>query len=125
MPIEDMVQVDAVLGKMTIITRANSKIVIDDMTRTMTLQDASGNRIEMGPDGIKFISPKDIVFEAGGKINVQATGNVATTSSADIVQAALNITQSANVAYTAKGAASAELSAAGQTTVKGALVMIN
>jgi len=119
MPIEDMVQVDAVLGKMTIITRANSKIVIDDMTRTMTLQDASGNRIEMGPDGIKFISPKDIVFEAGGKINVQATG------SADIVQAALNITQSANVAYTAKGAASAELSAAGQTTVKGALVMIN
>jgi len=37
----------------------------------------------------------------------------------------LNITQIANVAFTAKGTATAELSASGQTTVKGAMVLIN
>ena len=125
MPIEDMVQVDMNLGRMTIVTRSNSKIVIDDTNKLLTLQDINGNRIEMGPLGIKIISPKDIVFEAAGSITLQATGNVSTTATADIRQTALNITQTANSAFVAKGNASAELSAAGQTTVKGAMVMIN
>lgn len=125
MPIEDMVQVDVNLGKVTILTRSNSKIVIDDPNKLLVVQDINGNRIEMGPEGIKIISPKDIVFEAGGNISLQATGNITTTAKADISQTALNITQSANLAFTAKGAATAELSASGQTTVKGALVLIN
>ena len=37
----------------------------------------------------------------------------------------LNVTSEALVAFTAKVSASAELSAAGQTVVKGAMVMIN
>jgi hypothetical protein len=37
----------------------------------------------------------------------------------------VNISQSAQASFTAKGNASAELSASGQTVVKGAMVMIN
>ena len=37
----------------------------------------------------------------------------------------LNVACEAQVGLTAKGSASAELSAAGQTTVKGAMVLIN
>jgi hypothetical protein len=37
----------------------------------------------------------------------------------------LNITNTAKVGFTAKGSASAEISASGQTIVKGAMVMIN
>jgi hypothetical protein len=37
----------------------------------------------------------------------------------------LNVQATAQVGLTAKGTASAELSASGQTTVKGAMVMIN
>jgi hypothetical protein len=37
----------------------------------------------------------------------------------------LNINQTADISFVAKANASAELSASGQTTVKGATVMIN
>jgi hypothetical protein len=39
--------------------------------------------------------------------------------------AGLNVSASAQAGFKAQGTASAELSAAGQTSVKGALVMIN
>jgi hypothetical protein len=39
--------------------------------------------------------------------------------------AGLNVSSDAQVGFSAKGTASAELSAAGQTVVKGAMVMIN
>jgi hypothetical protein len=37
----------------------------------------------------------------------------------------MNITNTAQMGYTARGSASAELSASGQTIVKGGMVMIN
>ena len=47
------------------------------------------------------------------------------TSKADVKIDGLNVNCEAKVGLVAKGAASAELSASGQTTVKGAMVMIN
>lgn len=125
MPIEDMVQINEGLGKVTIVTRGNSKIVVDDTNKSMILQDINGNRIEMGPLGITIVSVKDITFDAAGGIVMGATGNIATNSRADVSQSGLNITNQAQMAFVAKGNASAELSAAGQTVVKGSLVMIN
>ena len=125
MPIEDMVKVNEVVGKVTIVTRSNSKIVIDDPNKSLCIQDVNGNCIEMGPGGITITSVKDITFVAGGHINLQATGNVVTSARADIQQTGMNISSNAQVAYVAKGTASAELSASGTTTVKGAMVMIN
>ncbi len=125
MPIEDMVQVSEALGKVTIVTRSGSRIGIDDPNKTLCLQDISGNKIEMGPEGITITSVKDITFVAAGQLQLQATGNVVTTSRADVVQSGLNINHTAQSAYVAKAAASAEMSSTGTTTVKGAMVMIN
>ena len=125
MPIEDMVQVSEALGKVTIVTRSGSRIGIDDPNKTLCLQDISGNKIEMGPEGITITSVKDITFVAAGQLQLQATGNVVTTSRSDVVQTGLNINQTAQSAYVAKAAASAEVSSTGTTTVKGAMVMIN
>jgi hypothetical protein len=43
----------------------------------------------------------------------------------DLKASGMNVACEAQVGFTGKGSATAELSAAGQTTVKGALVMIN
>lgn len=125
MPIEDMVQVSEALGKVTIVTRSSSKIVIDDPNKTLCLHDINGNKIEMGPEGITITSVKDINFVAAGQMQLQATGNVVTTARADVIQNGLNINQTAQMGFTAKGSASAEVSASGTTTIKGAMVMIN
>jgi len=109
----------------TIITPAQNKIVVNDDTKTILLQDETGNKAQLGPDGILLDSPKDIVVNAKGKIALSAVGEISLTARADVKIAGLNVSNTAQVGFTAKGSATAELSAAGQTTVKGALVMIN
>ena len=70
-------------------------------------------------------SPKDISISAKGKITLDAVGQISISSKADVKTAGMNINNTAQVGFVAKGSASAELSASGQTTVKGAVVMIN
>lgn len=109
----------------TLTTPAANKIVISDDAKSILLSDQNGNTLELKPDGIYLDSAKDIVMNAKGKVTITAVGNIESTSQADIKSQALNINNSANVGFVAKGSASAELSASGQTTVKGAMVMIN
>lgn len=110
----------------TVTTPGKNKVVIDDSTKSILIQDQNNNSIKLSPDGIACDSPKDITLNAKGSIKMTAVGNIEMTSqSADIKAGALNINCEAQVGFVGKGAASAELSAAGQTTVKGAMVMIN
>jgi len=109
----------------TIITPGENKIVLSDKDKSILMQDQNGNKVELSADGIQLDSPKDIMINAKGKISLDATANISVTSQADVAVSGLNVENSANVAFTAKGSASAELSASGQTTVKGAMVMIN
>ncbi|WP_323816523.1 type VI secretion system tip protein VgrG [Cellvibrio sp. NN19] len=109
----------------TIITPANNQIVISDDGKSILLQDQNSNKVTLDSAGISLDSPKDITLKAQGKIVLNATGNIEASSQMDIKQTGLNITATANVGFTAKGSATAEVSAAGQTTIKGALVMIN
>ncbi len=81
--------------------------------------------MKLSADGIVLTSPKDIKLTAQGQVSITATGNASITSQADVKIEGLNINSNANVGFVAKGSASAELSASGQTTVKGAMVMIN
>jgi hypothetical protein len=60
-----------------------------------------------------------------GNINIDATAKINITSKQDLALSGLNISASADAGFTAKGSATAELSAAGQTTIAGAIVMIN
>ncbi|MFP5393897.1 MAG: Rhs element Vgr protein, partial [Gammaproteobacteria bacterium] len=99
--------------------------VLSDDAKSIELSDQNGNKLTLSPDGITLDSPKDIAITAKGKITLDAVGNIAVGSKADLQQKAMNISSDAQIGFTAKGAASAELSATGQTTVKGAMVMIN
>lgn len=109
----------------TLLTPASNTIVISDDGKSILLQDQTGNKVELSTSGILLDSPKDITINAKGKVAISAVNNVEITAKADVKTTGLNINNNANVGFVAKGAATAELSASGQTTVKGAMVMIN
>jgi len=109
----------------TIITPNENKIVLSDDDQSILLQDENSNKVELSPTGIVLDSPKDISITAQGKITINATDEITMTSSADVSVEGLNVSHTANVGFTATGSSTAELSASGQTTVKGAMVMIN
>ena len=109
----------------TIITPGTNKIVISDEGKSILLQDQNNNKVTLDSAGITLDSPKDITLKATGKIVLNASQNIEATAQMDIKQTGLNITSTANVGFTAKGSATAEVSAAGTTTIKGAMVLIN
>lgn len=109
----------------TINTPGANRLVFDDMNQSIQVSDQNGNTIRLGTDGIRLDSPKDIVIQAKGSLTIDAVGPLSMTSKADASTQALNVRCEAQVGFTAKGSASAELSAAGQTTIQGAMVMIN
>lgn len=109
----------------TIVTPGGNKIVISDKDKSILVQDQNNNKVELSSSGIVLDSPKDISITAKGKITLDAVGELAITSKADVSVKGLNINNTANVGFVGKGSATAELSASGQTTVKGAMVMIN
>jgi len=109
----------------TITTPGNNKIVLSDKDKSILLHDQNDNKVELSPDGITLDSPKDIKLSAKGTITLDAVGAISISSQADVKSAGLNVNCEAQVGFVAKGNASAELSAAGQTVVKGATVMIN
>ena len=109
----------------TVTTPQNNKIVINDKLKSIVLQDETGNMVEMAPGGITLDSPKDILINAKGNITLKALRNIAASATADVTVDGMNVNCAAQVGLKATGNASAELSAAGQTVVKGAIVMIN
>ena len=109
----------------TIITPASNQVVISDEGKSILVQDQTGNKLELSESGIVLDSPKDISISAQGKISLSAVGEIGISSQADVNVDGMNVNHNANVGFVAKGSASAELSASGQTTVKGAMVMIN
>jgi Rhs element Vgr protein len=109
----------------TVITPADNKLVVSDEDKSILLQDENGNKVELSADGIALESPKDINIKAQGKISIDAMGGIDVSSQADVSVTGLNVSHEAQVGFVAKGNATAELSASGQTTVKGAMVMIN
>jgi type VI secretion system secreted protein VgrG len=109
----------------TIDTPGGNKVVISDDEKSILLSDQNQNTVELKPGGITLDSPKDIKITSKSKITIDATSGVEISSVSDVKVTGMNINQTANVGFTAKGNATAELSAAGQTTVKGGIVMIN
>jgi hypothetical protein len=81
--------------------------------------------VKLSEAGIDCDSPYDITLTAQGSIRMSANVSIELTAQADVKAAGLNVQCEAQVGFTGKGGATAELSAAGQTTVQGAMVMIN
>lgn len=109
----------------TISTPGKNRIEIDDDAKHIRLTDQHKNEIVMDNGGISLSSAKDIKLKAKGGITLDATTKIGGTAKQDISLEGLNVKVQAKVGVSVKGNAKAELSASGQTTVKGAMVMIN
>ena len=110
----------------TVSTPGKRKFVLDDDAKKISLEDGSGNKIEMSDSGIKMESKKDISIDTKGKFNVSAvSGMNLAVKSGDLKGEGLNVEFTGKVGFTGKGNAKAEVSASGQTVIKGAMVMIN
>ncbi|MEM9836878.1 MAG: type VI secretion system tip protein VgrG [Bacteroidota bacterium] len=111
---------------LTIETPGKNSIVISDKDKKITIKDQNSNTIEMSSDGISLKSGKDVNIEATGKMTLKAAQAITVQSSGgDVALKGLNVNANGQVGAVVKGGATAELSAGGQTTVKGAMVMIN
>lgn len=110
---------------LTLVTPGKNTVVLSDDAKSILLKDQNGNKVELGDGGILLDSPKDIKLKATGNISLTATGKLELKATQDATMDGLNVNHTAQVGFVAKGNASAELSASGQTTVKGGLVMIN
>lgn len=108
-----------------ITTPGNNRIEISDDDKSIKLIDQNANKIEMNNSGILIESSQSLTLKAGTNIKIEAGTNIDLQGQAALNLKASTIDANANTNFTAKGNATAELSAGGQTVVKGALVMIN
>ena len=89
-----------------------------DDAKGITIKDKNGNSIELGSSGITIKSAKDATLKASKNVTVQGDAGAVTISG-------LDVTADAKKALKVAGKATAEISAAGILTVKGAMVKIN
>jgi Rhs element Vgr protein len=119
------VQFDDEKKIITIETPGGNKITLSDDAKGIEIADQNSNSIKMSSSGIALSSAKDITLDAKGNITISATGKLSLSAKQDLASEGMNVTCTAQMGFTAKGNATAELSASGQTTVKGGIVMIN
>ncbi len=106
-------------------TPGGNSFTLDDENKNIKVEDLNKNSLLMDDKGITLDSPGDINIKSQKNVNIEATSNISLKATSDLKGEGLNIDMSAQTGFTAKGNASAEISASGQTTVKGAMVMIN
>lgn len=109
----------------TVSTPGKNTLEISDDGKHIKLTDQHKNEITMDSGGITLTSSKDITLKAKGNITMDATMKLSGTAKQDASLEGLNVKVQAKIGASVKGNATAELSASGQTTVKGAMVMIN
>jgi len=102
---------------LSVVTPGGQRIDLNDAQKSLTLTDMAGNVITMGERGV--------TIDSKGMLELTAAGPVSITSGADVSLGGANVTLEGTTGVTARGGAQAELSAGGETIVKGAMVMIN
>jgi uncharacterized protein involved in type VI secretion and phage assembly len=119
------IEFDEEKRNISILTPGENSIIISDDGQSIEIKDQNNNNIRLGPHGIFIDSMKDLKISAMGNIELNSMAKLTVTAKSDLELSGLNVNASADVAFSGKGNATAELSASGQTTVKGAIVMIN
>src|SRR6266567_1171123 len=100
-------------------------VTLSDDKQSITIVDSNSNKMEMSSSGISLTSATDIKLKATGEIKMEAQTNVGIKAGMNLDVEGLNVSAKASVAFSAQGQAKAELTASGQVTVRGAIVMIN
>ncbi|MBV1924595.1 MAG: type VI secretion system tip protein VgrG [Flavobacteriaceae bacterium] len=110
----------------SITTASNNKAVFSDKDKQVSITDQNGNRIVMSDEGITIFSEKEVSIESSQSLNLKGDQGVNIESSGgDVNIQGLNIKNTADESFKAQGSATAELSGGAETTIKGAMVMIN
>lgn len=95
--------------KITLETPGGNKMILDDATGGILVEDQNGNKIEMSSNGIMMESASTLEYQAGTDFKMEG----------------MNVNLTAQASLKAEGNASSEISSGGVTTVKGSLVQIN
>ncbi|MCC8143665.1 MAG: phage baseplate assembly protein V [Tannerellaceae bacterium] len=109
----------------TIQTPGKNQVVLNDKEESIQLTDLHGNNILSNASGITLKSEADVIIQAKTTITLEAGSEIGIKAQADLKLAGSNVEAQAQIGFTTKGTSTAELSASGQTTVKGAIVAIN
>ncbi len=116
---------DDAAQSITVSTAAGQQVQLSDSDRSIVLQDTNGNRVTLDPQGVAIHTPSDLQVQALGSITLAATGGVHIAAQGAVQLSGLDVACTAQIGFKANGQATAELSAGGQTTVRGGLVLIN
>lgn len=109
----------------TLETPGKNVITISDANKGISLEDQNRNKIVLSNDGILIDSAKGITLKAKTNIKMEAGSALEAKAKSNLELQGLNVEAKAQIGLKMVGSATAELSASGQTTVKGAMVMIN
>jgi Rhs element Vgr protein len=108
-----------------ITTPGKHSVRMDDKAKSITVKDSKGNSLAMSQSGIALDSAGNLSITAKGNITVDAKGNLQLKAAANASLEGVNVSHAAKAQFSAKGNATAEVSASGILTLKGALVKIN
>ncbi|MEP0264346.1 type VI secretion system tip protein VgrG [Dokdonia sp.] len=110
----------------TIETPKKNTFILSDKDKKITIKDQNNNSIIMSSSGIDIKSPKNINIEANQKVTIKGKQGVNIESSpGDVDIKGTNIKLTAKAQLAAKASASAQINGGLNTTIKGAMVMIN
>lgn len=110
----------------TIETPSKNTMILSDQDAEITIKDQNNNSIVMSDSGITISSDSDINIEASQNLTLSGDMGVSIKStSGDVQIEGLNIKNSADVEFSAEGSATVSIEGGGETTIKGAMVMIN
>ncbi|OUM06833.1 type IV secretion protein Rhs [Pseudomonas syringae] len=111
---------------LSLITPGQNSVVLDDQHQKIEISDKNGNSIVMSESGITLKSDQNISMQAAQKITLTGDLGIEIQSkTGDVQTTAINIGHSANMQFSAKGEATAQVQGGMELTLKAALVMIN
>ncbi len=109
-----------------LITPGNNTLVLDDKQQQVALNDQNGNSLVMSSAGITLKSAASITLQAPQNVTIKGDAGIAVQSTGgDVTTAGVNIKETAQAQFLAKGSATAEVQGGVQLTLKAAMVMIN
>lgn len=106
-------------------TPSKQQIKIDDKAKSILIKDSNNNKITLSKSGISLESASNLTLSAKGNITLDAKSNLSLNAGAKASMTGLQIDHQAKTKFSAKGNATAEVTASGILTIKGAMVKIN
>lgn len=111
---------------LSLVTPGGNTLVMDDKNKQVELKDENGNSVVMSPSGIEIKSRGNITLDAGQDVTIKGAAGVKVESSGgDVATEGLNIKETAQMEFSAKGSMGAEVQGGMTLTLKGGMVMIN